>query len=689
MMEQLLIKFRDLSLRNKLTAIIMIVTAFALALSYVAFMLFDRNEMHRSRILHLQTLARMIGYHSSAALTFDDASDAQQTLGSLAAESNVTHAWIFRKNGRRFADYKREDATRPVESISRIRVDSSYVTYGRDHIIVVEPVILDGAVIGAIRLRSTLDDLNARQAQYLLFGSLFTLVALGIAGTLASRLQKLVSSPILALAGIARHVRDTRDYSVRGTRSSSDEVGELVSGFNEMLTEIELRDGELQRAHDQLEAHANQLSIELAERQRAEREAEQMRTFLLNIIDAMPSILVVVDSDLRVIQWNHEAEKATGVRREFANGSEVEDVFPVLTDRRSFILNAVKYNSRYERERVSMTTVDGDRFYEMMIYPLYTVGIDGVVIRLDDFTDRVRMEEMMIQTEKMMSVGGLAAGMAHEINNPLGIILQSAQNVKRRISPDLAQNEQAAARAGTTLEAIGEYFEERGLNEFLKDISDAGKRAAAIVTNMLNFSRKTESSMQPTDLADLIRRSIELAASDYDLKKRYDFRHIKIDLELDESLEKVRCIETKIEQVLLNLLKNAAQAMGEYGTVNPSIACRTRSEGNWAILEVEDNGPGMPDSIRRRVFEPFFTTKDVGLGTGLGLSVSYFIITDNHRGQLEVESWEGKGTRFTIRLPLVSESELTGRSATDAEENSNSTTFQNGAEQRSDDVSIQ
>ncbi|MBK6764810.1 MAG: PAS domain-containing protein [bacterium] len=687
-MALLLKKFRNLSIRDKLTAVIMIVTAFALALSYVAFIIFDRNEMHRSRILHLQTLARMIGYHSSAALTFDDASDAQQTLGSLAAENNVSHAWVFRKNGRRFAEYSRENASRPVESMSRIRVDSSYVAYGRDHIIVVEPVVLDGSVIGAVRLRSTLDDLYSRQRQYLMFGSLFTLLALGIAGTLASRLQKLVSGPIVALAAIARQVRDTQDYNVRGTQCSNDEVGELVTGFNEMLTEIESRDGELLRAHDQLEAHANQLSIELSERQRAERDAEQMRTFLLNIIDAMPSILVVVDSDLRVIQWNHEAEKATGVRREFANGNEVHDVFPVLSDRRSFILNAVNYNSRYERERVSMTTLEGDRFYDMMIYPLYTVGIDGVVIRLDDCTDRVRMEEMMIQTEKMMSVGGLAAGMAHEINNPLGIILRSAQNLKRRVSPDLAQNEEAARRAGTTLAAVCEYFEARGLNEFLKDISDAGKRAAAIVTNMLNFSRKTESSMQPTDIADLIRRSIELAASDYDLKKRYDFRHISLELELDDSMDKVRCIETKIEQVLLNLLKNAAQAMGEHGTTDPKITCRTRTDNSWAIIEVEDNGPGMTDSVRRRVFEPFFTTKEVGAGTGLGLSVSYFIITDNHRGQLEVDSWEGKGTRFTIRLPLTDNEPTTARANPEAEPNANNTTtFPTGTDQRSDNVS--
>jgi signal transduction histidine kinase len=291
---------------------------------------------------------------------------------------------------------------------------------------------------------------------------------------------------------------------------------------------------------------------------------------------------------------------------------------------------------------------------DVMIYPLLTSGVEGAVVRVDDATERVRMEEMMIQTEKMMSVGGLAAGMAHEINNPLGIIMQSVQNVLRRISPDMRKNAEAAAHTGVDLAAIQRYFAERGILEFLADITSAGKRAATIVTNMLNFSRRTESNTAPVDLGELLKKAVELAASDYDLKKKYDFKHIEIDYDLDPELPPVPCVETKIEQVLLNLFKNAAQAIGQQGVGvrSPRIICRTRREGDVARIEIEDNGPGMDESVRRRVFEPFFTTKEVGTGTGLGLSVSYFIITDNHKGTMDVESTPGVGAKFIIRLPL-------------------------------------
>lgn len=119
-------------------------------------------------------------------------------------------------------------------------------------------------------------------------------------------------------------------------------------------------------------------------------------------------------------------------------------------------------------------------------------------------------------------------------------------------------------------------------------------------------------------------------------------------------MPKIICSSTEIEQVLFNLFKNAAQAMSEHGVPDgaPHIYIRTRSRNNAVIIEIEDNGPGMSTDVRKRIFEPFFTTKDVGVGTGLGLSVSYFIITQNHGGTFMVSSSPGRGARFTITLPV-------------------------------------
>jgi signal transduction histidine kinase len=170
---------------------------------------------------------------------------------------------------------------------------------------------------------------------------------------------------------------------------------------------------------------------------------------------------------------------------------------------------------------------------------------------------------------------------------------------------------------------------------------------------MLDFSRGGETRKTPVFLAGLLDRAVELAAHDYDLKKRYDFRDIRIQREFDADVGPVSCVAGEIEQVVLNLLRNAAQALaGDGAEPEPVITLRLRREGSHAVVEVEDNGPGMEEAVCKRVFEPFFTTKEVGVGTGLGLSVSYFIVTNHHDGAMSVESAPQQGARFTIRLPL-------------------------------------
>jgi len=152
----------------------------------------------------------------------------------------------------------------------------------------------------------------------------------------------------------------------------------------------------------------------------------------------------------------------------------------------------------------------------------------------------------------------------------------------------------------------------------------------------------------------LVDQTLRLAENDYDLKKRHDFRHIKVIRDFEEKLPEIQVTVTEIEQVLLNLLKNSAQAMAS--TFEPEIKIRAhQSSENEVTIELEDNGPGIPENIRTRIFEPFFTTKEVGTGTGLGLSVSYMIITKNHKGTITAENSPKKGAKFVIKLPIRKE----------------------------------
>ncbi|MEW5725941.1 MAG: ATP-binding protein, partial [Thermodesulfobacteriota bacterium] len=393
---------------------------------------------------------------------------------------------------------------------------------------------------------------------------------------------------------------------------------------------------------------------DITEAKQAEEELRRLRNLLANIIDSMPSVLAGVDVAGRVTQWNQWAAEVTGVPAGQALGRPISEVLGAVPGLFEGVAAAIETREVQRREKVLWERGGEPRYYDVTAYPLEGGADRGAVIRLDDVTHRVRIEDMIIQTEKMLSVGGLAAGMAHEINNPLVGIIHGARNIIRRVSPDLEANRLLALECGTRLDQVRAYLERRQIMQFLGGILASGERAAKIVSNMLDFSRSGGSDKKAARLEELLDKVVELSASDYDLKKRHDFLHINIVREYDAHLPPVLCEPTKIEQVILNLLKNSAQAMNHktYGDDRPIITLRTGRRGDQAFIEVEDNGPGMDEAVRRRVFEPFFTTKPAGEGTGLGLSVSYFIIVDSHQGSLNVESSPGTGAKFTIELPL-------------------------------------
>lgn len=305
--------------------------------------------------------------------------------------------------------------------------------------------------------------------------------------------------------------------------------------------------------------------------------------------------------------------------------------------------------------------LNGEEFYASVLLTRVQIS-DQIILQatIRDISDYKRAQEMMIQSEKMLSVGGLAAGMAHEINNPLAGIMQTADVMATRLSKiDMPANVKAAKKIGVQLEDIKTFMEARDILRMSNTIKEAGKRIANIVENMLSFARKSEDTHSSHDLSQLLDNILELASTDYDLKKQYDFKTIEIIKEYEDHLPMISCEGEKIQQVLLNVLRNGAQAMqeamqknDEYNNPKFTLRLYRKIDADMLCIEIEDNGPGMDEATRKRVFEPFFTTKPVGVGTGLGLSVSYFIITENHNGKMSVESTPGSGAKFIIRLPL-------------------------------------
>jgi signal transduction histidine kinase len=268
-----------------------------------------------------------------------------------------------------------------------------------------------------------------------------------------------------------------------------------------------------------------------------------------------------------------------------------------------------------------------------------------------------------MHAEKMAMIGRLAANMAHEIKNPLAGILWNLHNLERRLLPDspVARGRMRAAGLGDeTVERLGRFLEEQKIPHYVSVIRECGLRADGIVKTLGDFSSRGEKQVD-VPARTLVESTLMLARAAFDLDKRFDFRDIQVAVEVDDSIPPVHCNAQRIEQVLLNLVNNAAQALvlrrRDDGGFEPRIACRARRVGDHVRFEIEDNGPGIPAGTREHIFEPFFTTKDVGEGTGLGLSISYLIVTEGHGGQMWVEDGAWGGARFVVELEIRHESE--------------------------------
>lgn len=399
-----------------------------------------------------------------------------------------------------------------------------------------------------------------------------------------------------------------------------------------------------------------ELAKEVSVRRSIEVQLKNTQTLLDGILNAMPSALFALDSRNRVVQCNQQAGEWLNKEHSQLIGLPLTQLIPELDSLTLMPESPAQVPELQKEERLLINSFINPMMSDVLAYPLPDSQQARLVIRIDDISQRQRMEEMMVQTEKMMTVGGLAAGMAHEINNPLGAILQNLQNIRRRLQNDLPANHRAAKALDLDMEKVQEYLSQRGIFQFFEHIQNAGERAAGIVANMLQFSRNDHLQKRDISIAELIDTTLNIARNDLALK------HIELDVSEHISQQPVHCVPSEIEQVLLNLLRNAQQALDAYDggeQWHPRVHIKVERRYDMVCLLIEDNGPGIPANIVPHIFEPFYTTKDVGEGTGLGLSVSYFIVTSHHQGKLSYHPGRlGKGACFELCLPTSPPAQL-------------------------------
>lgn len=394
----------------------------------------------------------------------------------------------------------------------------------------------------------------------------------------------------------------------------------------------------------------------ISDRREAEIQLKLSEEKFFNVFNLAPySISIARIEDSVILDVNNAFEVLTGYTREEAVGKS-GDALRLWNDpaaRASYVSKVLKDACVVDYE-FAMRRKDGG--LRTALNSCQCLEINGSLCTLNivrDITDRTILQQAMAQAEKMMSLGGLASGMAHEINNPLGIISQSVQGIQRRFSADLQANITEAERLNIDINKLHEYMQSRNINKYLNGISEAVNRAASIVKSMLNFSHRSESVLVAGNIKKIIAQAVNLAMQDYDLNNTYDFSKIDIQLDLAEQLDSIPCNPSEIEQVILNILRNAAHALDAYGTKSPTITIKTSITEQDALIEISDNGPGMTEEQLSKIFDPFYTTKHNSGGTGLGLSISYFIVTVTHRGRIRAVSTPPNGACFQIYLPLV------------------------------------
>ena len=366
-------------------------------------------------------------------------------------------------------------------------------------------------------------------------------------------------------------------------------------------------------------------------------EFERLKDFNQNIVESINIGIFTVGLEDRIESWNAQMEVLFARPRAEALGRPLAALLPPeFTARFEAIRNDPTAQGTHTLYKFRLALPTGEtRTANISIAPLLTASMDvvGRTILVDDITDRIQLEDQLTQSEKLSSIGLLAAGVAHEVNTPLAVISSYTQMLTKQV------------RADSSLTR---------LDPVLQKITQQTFRASEIVNGLLNFSRTSATEFTRIDLNQLLHDSVIL------LEHQFKTARILIESNLEASLAPVHGNQGKLQQVILNLMLNAKDAMQSTGGGTLRITTRT-TESNRVVAEICDTGSGIAPEHLHRIFDPFFTTKTNPApgqhkGTGLGLAVSYGILQE-HGGKITAHSTPGQGTTFALEIPAISVSE--------------------------------
>ncbi len=393
---------------------------------------------------------------------------------------------------------------------------------------------------------------------------------------------------------------------------------------------------ELEEIRTQLELRVKErtatLEAEIFEHRSTTGRLRSSEAYIKSILRSLPLMLIGLNKENRITQWNHRAEEISGMASKSVLGQDLWEAYPGITISPQKIEQALDENKilsiKYSQR--------GQYHFDITIYPLQGDGETGVVILLDDVTQRVKNETMLIQRDKMSSIGEMASIMAHDINIPLRAIIKDVKEVRKDLTD--------------------EPIDKEALREVLEDAVIRGQQATSVIDNLVNFSGGGGGEKSDLNMLDAIHHSVELANDVLSVTSGVRFKDIKVNIDRADDIPEIPCYVTEIQQVFLSLFRHSCYALGKVDDADhtPVINIEVTKFYDNLWVRIQHNGRGISLEKQKTIFEPYAADGDSNgdYNAGKRLSFAHFIITEQHQGQIAVTSAPDVGTTFHIQLPL-------------------------------------
>ena len=601
--------FRDRPIRQKVNLLIAAASGIALVLAAVGLIVYDLTTVQPRALRDLRAQLELIRTNTTAALAFQDRKAATENLSTLQAKREIASASLFGPDGRLFATYVRKGEEPQPGSAAPPPVGH---TYQNDRLTISEQVQNEGQTLGWLTMEYTLPPLWSRLPQYSIITGVVLLALLTVSLLLWRLLESSITEPLARLAEASKAVAQSRSREVHAVKQADDEIGHLTDAFNEMLSTLQNRETALRESTAQL---LEAMTV------------ARMCSWVWEVQDA-------------TISWGGREAEVFGERgkpTDASLNSFLELVHP--SDRTSVDQGLWRAAETGQRCELDFRVLDPDghtRWLAMRGQRAHEDGRNGLrlVGLVMDVTERRRLEDQLLQSQKLEAIGRLAGGVAHDFNNLLTGILGYANF------------------------ALKSLPENHGSRTDIMEIERAGTRAAALTGQLLAYARRQM-------IAPKIVSLNELVTNMENLLRRLIGEDVDLETRCASELWPAQIDPGQFEQVIINLAVNARDAMPRGGRLTIETSNCTLDDtyvsqhpevlpGEYVMLAVADTGMGIDSATQVRIFEPFFTTKEQGKGTGLGLAVCYGIVRQAN-GHLWVYSERGRGTTFKVLLPRAVE----------------------------------